>query len=317
MGAAGAGLGAAAQGVGQGALGAGIGAGGRAAGNMLTAGYSPKEALAGGALTGLATGLMQRPAGATGQRPSSLAVDEFRETPSGAGKMLSEFAPGEQAVNPETGDIYAPAGQPGATPAAQQPSAATNSPLKMLGQMAALSGLAGARPAAAQQAVQQLSPAQQEYFNRPSVRWDWNKMQTDANARNMSLGQFMASHWPQVTSGAYNVQAAAAPAEQPTQGYASGGYASGGYAVGGLGAAARLMRGGGSGRDDTIPARLSDGEYVMDAETVALLGDGSTKAGAARLDAMRAQLRRHKGKALARGKFSPNAKAAAAYLKGA
>jgi hypothetical protein len=76
------------------------------------------------------------------------------------------------------------------------------------------------------------------------------------------------------------------------------------------------VRGGGSGRDDAINARLSDGEYVMDAETVAMIGDGSTDAGARRLDAMRAQLRKHKGKALARGKFSPNAKSPLAYLKG-
>lgn len=347
MGAAGAGLGAMTQGVGEGALGAGIGAGGRTAGNMLTAGYSPKEALAGGALTGLATGMLQRPAG-PGQKPSSLAVDEMRQTPSGMGKLLSEFSPGEQAISPETGDVYTPSGQTGALPAAQQGalqrmfgqsptpgaglqeppgSSAAGSPLKTLGQLAALSSLAGARPPAAQQAIQQLSPQQQEYFNRPSIRWDWDRMQADANARNMSLAQFMATYWPQVTSGAYNAQPAApapaaagasspAPAEPP-QGYAAGGYAAGGYAGGGLGAAARLMRGGGSGRDDTIPARLSDGEYVMDAETVALLGDGSTKAGAARLDEMRAQVRRHKGRALARGKFSPNAKAAAAYLKGA
>lgn len=353
MGAAGAGLGALTQGVGEGALGAGIGAGGRMAGNMLTAGYSPKEALAGGALTGLATGMMQRPGG-PGAKPSSLAVDEMRQTPSGMNKMLSEFKFDEQAINPETGDVYSPAVQSGALNAAQQQgalqrvfgqtptpdaglreppgsSAAPGSPLKTLGQLAALSSLAGARPPAAQQAIQQLSPQQQEYFNRPSIQWDWGKMQNDANARNMSLAQFMSTYWPQVTSGAYNARAAvpaAAPAAMPVptgvpapaelpQGYAAGGYAAGGYAGGGLGAAARLMRGGGSGRDDTIPARLSDGEYVMDAETVALLGDGSTKAGAARLDEMRAQVRRHKGRALARGKFSPNARAAASYLKGA
>ena len=91
------------------------------------------------------------------------------------------------------------------------------------------------------------------------------------------------------------------------------------YAAGGgaLGAVARLVRGGGSGRDDTVNARLSDGEYVMDAETVAMLGDGSTDAGAKRLDAMRAQLRKHKGRVMAKGKFSPNAKSPLAYLKGA
>ena len=55
----------------------------------------------------------------------------------------------------------------------------------------------------------------------------------------------------------------------------------------------------------------------MDAETVAMLGDGSTRAGALKLDQMRQKLRQHKGKALARGKFSPNAKSPLAYVKGA
>jgi hypothetical protein len=86
--------------------------------------------------------------------------------------------------------------------------------------------------------------------------------------------------------------------------------------AGGLSQIAMLANGTGSGRDDTINARLSDGEYVIDAETVALLGNGSTKAGAAVLDQMREQVRKQKGKALARGKFSPDAKSPLAYMKG-
>jgi hypothetical protein len=79
---------------------------------------------------------------------------------------------------------------------------------------------------------------------------------------------------------------------------------------------AHLARGTGNGRSDTINARLSDGEYVIDAETVALLGNGSTKAGASALDMMRKQLRKQKGKVLAKGKFSPDAKSPLAYMKG-
>jgi hypothetical protein len=79
----------------------------------------------------------------------------------------------------------------------------------------------------------------------------------------------------------------------------------------------RFAEGAGSGRDDTIDAKLSDGEYVMDAETVALLGDGSNKEGALRLDAMRAKLRKHKGKEMSKGKFSANAKSPLQYFKGA
>jgi hypothetical protein len=36
----------------------------------------------------------------------------------------------------------------------------------------------------------------------------------------------------------------------------------------------------GTGQSDDIPAMLHDGDYVMDADTVAALGDGSSKAGA-------------------------------------
>jgi hypothetical protein len=154
-----------------------------------------------------------------------------------------------------------------------------------------------------------MSPEQQEYFNRPSVTWDWNKMQADANMANMSLDQFMASNWPRITGyassnpgaqqGAYNINPA--PVNK-----ARGGA---------LSAVARFAQGAGSGRADTIDAKLSDGEYVIDAETVAMLGDGSNKEGAMRLDAMRQNIRSHKGKALSKGKFSPNAKSPLAYLK--
>jgi len=85
---------------------------------------------------------------------------------------------------------------------------------------------------------------------------------------------------------------------------------------GALSNVAMLARGTGHGRSDTINARLSDGEYVIDAETVALLGNGSTKAGASALDQMREQLRKQKGKVLAKGKFSPDAKSPLAYMKG-
>tara|TARA_R110000796_G_scaffold48715_4_gene116806 strand:- start:719 stop:997 length:279 start_codon:yes stop_codon:yes gene_type:complete len=84
---------------------------------------------------------------------------------------------------------------------------------------------------------------------------------------------------------------------------------------GALGQAARYVRGGGTGRSDEIPAYLSDGEYVVDAETVSMLGDGSSKAGAEALNGMRKNIRSHKGKVLAKGKFSPNAKSPLTYLK--
>jgi hypothetical protein len=165
--------------------------------------------------------------------------------------------------------------------------------------------LLNSAPPAVQEAVKSMSPAQQEYFNRPSTPWDWNKIQTEANNANVSLADFMSSNWNKLSTGVYN-QAPSTPATPTVQ-----------KAMGGpLGQLSRFAKGAGSGRADTINAKLSDGEYVMDAETVAMLGDGSSEEGAKRLDQMRANLREHKGKALAKGKFSPDAKSPLAYLKG-
>lgn len=63
----------------------------------------------------------------------------------------------------------------------------------------------------------------------------------------------------------------------------------------------------GDGRSDHIEAVLSPGEFVADAETVSLLGNGDNDAGARGMEAIRQEIRKHKGKALAKGKFSPDA----------
>jgi hypothetical protein len=55
------------------------------------------------------------------------------------------------------------------------------------------------------------------------------------------------------------------------------------------------VRGPGDGNDDRVPAALSDGEYVMDAPTVARIGGGSNNAGAKKLDAFREWLARETG----------------------
>lgn len=74
---------------------------------------------------------------------------------------------------------------------------------------------------------------------------------------------------------------------------------------------------GDGGRADRVNAMLSGGEYVMDAETLSLLGDGDNEAGAEKMDKLRTEVRKHKGKALAKGKISPDAKKSAAeYLVG-
>jgi hypothetical protein len=75
------------------------------------------------------------------------------------------------------------------------------------------------------------------------------------------------------------------------------------------------VQGAGTGQSDSIHAKLSDGEYVMDADVVSALGNGSNKAGAAALDQMRANVRKH-NRSTDTGKIPPPAKAPQAYLKG-
>jgi hypothetical protein len=83
---------------------------------------------------------------------------------------------------------------------------------------------------------------------------------------------------------------------QTYQPMAAGGMASlGGYSDGG-----RMLKGPGDGMSDSIPgvignkqpARLADGEFVVPADVVSHLGNGSTDAGAKRLYAMMDQVRK-------------------------
>jgi hypothetical protein len=60
--------------------------------------------------------------------------------------------------------------------------------------------------------------------------------------------------------------------------------------------------GGGTGQSDDIPAMLHDGDYVMDAEAVSALGDGSSKAGRHILEGFRQKIPHRDG---ARGKPVP------------
>ena len=53
--------------------------------------------------------------------------------------------------------------------------------------------------------------------------------------------------------------------------------------------------GGGTGQSDDIPAMLHDGDYVADADLVAALGDGSSKAGAQALEHFRRSIPHHEG----------------------
>ena len=327
----------------QAGIGRGIESGARMFGAGLGAGLKPGQAAAAGALAGLASGMIKpsqavvqnmsgevplaetvmQPDGTLAPAPGSRGVmpdgrpGVYQPDPR-TGMIELQPVPGTYQLNQQTrqmefkpqevgglqGIINAIPGMSGVV--GNQAGAAggqggglgglLSNPAALLAGAAALSSMRSA-PAQAQQAVSTLSPAQQEYFNRPNITWDWNKMQRDAAMSGMNLGQYMATNWLRITSGQYNT---------PTMAHG-----------GALSAVARFARGAGTGRSDEIDAKLSDGEYVIDAETVAMLGDGSSKAGAQRLDQMREAIRSHKGKALAKGKFSPDAKSPLSYLKGA
>jgi hypothetical protein len=118
-----------------------------------------------------------------------------------------------------------------------------------------------------------------------------------------------------VGSPAYKAEQARIAAEQAAQeaaqqqalggpfnmerGYAGGGFVPslGGYAAGGN---PRLLKGPGDGMSDSIPAniggkqpaRLADGEFVVPADVVSHLGNGSTDAGAKKLYGMMDKIRR-------------------------
>lgn len=90
----------------------------------------------------------------------------------------------------------------------------------------------------------------------------------------------------------------------PVRGYAEGGPIADDFAVPAMS----------DGRSDDRPIMASNGEYVVDAETVALLGNGSTEAGARKLDEFRVNLRKQKGAALSKGLFTPPARMPETYM---
>ena len=159
-----------------------------------------------------------------------------------------------------------------------------------------------------------LTKAQEEYFNRNLATWDWNKIQAAANAKGTSVTEFITNNkfQSEVGRGMFNQKPSYVQSLTSIPPILT---ASQRYARGGLSAIPGYATGSGDGRDDLINARLSDGEYVIDAESVSMLGNGSNKAGASMLNQMRKNLRSHKGKALADGRFSPDAKSPLEYMK--
>ena len=183
-----------------------------------------------------------------------------------------------------------------------------------LGTMALLSSLAGKTPQQANDDIMQdpaLTEQQKQGMLRKLTNYKFDPGMTVFPQQGTAEWDRMMK---QINQGIEQTYSNPTLTEQPAM--ARGGRNARRQPRGALSQMSRLSLGAGDGRSDSIDARLSDGEYVIDAETVALLGNGSTKAGAAMLDQMRQGIRKQKGKALARGKFSPDAKSPLAYMKG-
>jgi hypothetical protein len=76
------------------------------------------------------------------------------------------------------------------------------------------------------------------------------------------------------------------------------------------------VRGADGGQSDLIDIKVSGGEYVMDADSVSMLGDGNTEAGIAKLDELREQLRAQK-RAAPTSEIPPQAQGPLSYIRGA
>ena len=319
-------------------------AAGQQLGNMMATGYDPKSALTGAVLAGLTTSVGNKfkpsEAATSGQglrpgtgEPGLQALDLDLAPLPDAGLRTTDYRTGQVGFRgpTELGADYSLSGEAAplaprgfgaadmgtgvAAPGSQVAPAAGGMNWGKAAKLAPTALMMLSAASTPEQVQTALSQSQSEYFNRPLHSWDWDRLRTEAAAAQQPLGIYIAYNWDKLQGGQYNQPAAEDEEKQgtPPTGRARGGAA---YARGGaLSQVGYLARGGGSGRADTIPARLSDGEFVVDAETVALLGDGSTQEGARRLDEMRHRVRSHKGKALSKGKFSPNAKSPLAYIK--
>jgi hypothetical protein len=93
--------------------------------------------------------------------------------------------------------------------------------------------------------------------------------------------------------------------------HAAGGHIPEFYSEGGLNN--RYVVGNGDGTSDDVPAMLANGEFVIPADVVSSLGNGSNDAGAHVLDEFLRTIRKHKRAADARH-LPPDSKGALGYL---
>jgi hypothetical protein len=299
--------GTAASTVGSGLIGAGLGGltgGGKGALTGALTGGLAGYALPAMGITGtpaadgsIFSGGIFSPTGGSGIAP---AINNLFNGTLGAGGAMPSASP----LGPQPQITQAPLGPPGspvAPPASAPPAAGGTSMLNRVGQMAALGLVANAALGGGGGQSGGATPAPQRNDQNasrplPEVEFSRTRTQPTGDMRRYAIA-----------GGEQDFYKENELPEMPRTAAAMGGLM--------RAAQGRYVKGDGHGREDRIPALLSDGEYVFDAETVSMLGDGSSDAGAKKLDQMREQIRKHKAGGLARGRMSPDAKDPSRYLK--
>jgi hypothetical protein len=180
-----------------------------------------------------------------------------------------------------------------------------NDPTKYIGEHKL--AMVGAGLAGATGAKRDLVPGEKEY-NGPLKRFN------PFDPSKYQASRYAEGGITNLASGGYDQQVGEDPQPMP-MGMASGGIANlGSYSDGG-----RMLRGPGDGMSDSIPAnisgkrpaRLADGEFVVPADVVSHLGNGSTDAGAKTLYSMMDKVRtartgrKAQGKQIDAGRYMP------------
>jgi len=149
-----------------------------------------------------------------------------------------------------------------------------------------------------------------------------NSLQYNPNTTNTIGGMSPNSPYYGYAPLTFNYESGIKPMalKAPNLGYSAKTYAQGGIAdLGGYAAGGKLLKGPGDGMSDSIvaniggkqPARLADGEFVIPADVVSHLGNGSTDAGAKQLYKMLDRIRhartgnKKQGKQINPNKFLP------------
>jgi hypothetical protein len=200
------------------------------------------------------------------------------------------------------------------TPEQPQPDKKKPEPNKLLDNLylnliPSMPGLIPAAAGAAAIGAADQEPTEEEEARRKMFGLNWNQQGVNSLVDGAAYGQkFFDPQFSEITAAKGGLMSLAAGG-RAGQGYNLGSYSDGG----------RLLRGPGDGMSDHIPAtigkkqpaRLADGEFVVPADVVSHLGNGSTEAGSKVLYKMMDRVRRARtgnpkqGKQINPNKFVP------------